>query len=670
MPFRIAATKLGPLANFAGSLVLPAALNLKSNDPHYLCALTDSGVHAAVQSVWAILPAATPPPARAFPRFDTVDDWQSGLTLLVEQSANLRASASAEISALWTSLAAPVKSILSGDIGLDLDLGIQAQAQWCASSDCWWSIHRPSAARTLELRLCAARTSARSLNVTAGATAGLDQATRNSVAAILGHHRTQLLQSLRRGAAALPGKLPFPKRTIAAFVENWLALPDAVRNEQWSNPVDPVLRALKRAVERAIDTTLANADQLTARLEFAAVRTLEKSLSASLSAAFDRQRSSGAILHATFDFDANPALDPIFQSTREGDLQPLLAAPVNGVTLHSCAITTELARRRTFSWRLPFTAGYTDSRERLETAMLALDDAAGRVIRGRVRVDSERRTRHAASLLSLEAAFAARLGGDITVHDPASLRASFDLHFRTNRPRALQPLMDLYKAGRVPPDATRCHLQVSLPPDAIAHWLSPQPAAEVSRRIQIAWRTLLPAVVDIEALNTQTAAPLLVWMSLPVTTRVSLDGPSLTLNREGASYWDWADPRLRDAMVWNPRTAASLQANIANSPFDATPDELRRILTKPVGTAVFQSLLRMEAVLVDAIASQLELFERRSADPVKAMRELSEMLSKLTLAFHRRLSSVYGAETARALGPLLLAATSGVQPEASVTWAR
>ena len=52
------------------------------------------------------------------------------------------------------------------------------------------------------------------------------------------------------------------------------------------------------------------------------------------------------------------------------------------------------------------------------------------------------------------------------------------------------------------------------------------------------------------------------------------------------------------------------------------------------------------------------------------MRNLSFMLSGMTEAFHHKLTSVYGAEAARALGPLLLSAASAYRPIVQVTWSR
>jgi hypothetical protein len=671
MPFRFAVSTTGPLADIAGSLALPVALELTSREPHHLWALVNPDKPAALQNAWAVLPVAVTAAKELFqPSFESVDDWLPGMTVLMERRARFRATASAEVSALWTSLAAPLKNTISGDIGLDLDLGIQADAQWEAVSDCWWSVHRPGAAPVLRVRLCAARVSARSISVKAGASAGLDQATRNALAAIVGQHRTQLLHQLREGVGHQIGKLPAAKQKVQQFLETWLALPAAVQAEQWQNPAEPLLADLKKFIERNAGNTLAAADQLTARLEYAAVRTLEKKVEASLSALFDKRKSNTALLEADFDFEANPELIAVLQQIQDGDLAPLFAQRIDGITLHRCALQDDLTRRKTFAWRLPFSSGFISRKERLITAMEALDDETGRIVRAHAKAESERRTRHASSLLSIEGAFAAHLGASVTVHDPASLQARFTLDIRTNRPQSLQPLLNLYGAGKVEKHATACRFDVTLPPEAIGHWLEPQDPAEISRRMQVAWRTLLPLAVDMDELSEQAAAPLLVWASLPVSTAARRTAKGVELNRTGGLFWDWADAHLLEGMVWNPRTRAALEARLEHTHISASADEMRRAVSRPVGAAVFASLLRTEAQFIDRLTSHLGRCTKSALDPVVTMRNLSYLLAGLASVFHSMLTSVYGPEPARALGPLLLCAATPHKPIVAVTWSR
>jgi hypothetical protein len=670
MSYRFAAHTSGPLAKIAGSLALPAALELQSDEPHHLWGLVDKEQPTGLQYAWAILPTAVAAAKDAlFPRFDTVDDWLPGMTVLTERRVRLRANASAEVSALWTSLAAPLKTAITGDIGLDLDLGIQTQAQWEAYSDCWWSIQRPSDARVLRVRLSAARRSARTISVKATAGAGLDKATRNALGAILGQHRTQVLHQLRQGSFSVLGKLPASKQKVREFLERWLALPAEEQAEQWRNPLDPMLVKLKGAIESSVDNTLANADQLTARLEYAAVRAMETKVEASLTATFDKIQSTDSLLDADFDFGANPELLEVFHRTLDGDLTPLFSQALPGLTLRRSGMHTDLTQRQTFAWRLPFSSGFVSSKERLQTAMEALDDETGRVVRAFARAENERRTRHAASLLSIEGAFASHLGADVIVHDPASLNARFLLEFRTNRPLALQPLLDLYKAGPAQRDATECRIEIKLPPESLAHWLEPQDPSEVSRRMQTVWRTLLPLTVDMDALDGMEVAPLLVWASLPVSTEALRTDKGVELNRRGV-YWDWADPQLLQAMVWNPRTRGALESRLAHTHLKATADEVRRAVSQPVGAAVFSSLLRTEAQFIDRLTNQMGHRLSVPRTPVEKMRNLSYLLSGMTEAFHQKLTSVYGAEAARALGPLLLSAASAYRPIVEVKWAR
>ncbi len=670
MSYRFAAKTVGPLAQIATGLALPASLQLTASEDHHVWALTDNALPPGQQDAWTALPVNTEIPNGYVPRFDAVTDWLPGMTALFERRVNIQASATAEVSALWTSLAAPLKTAITGDIGLDLDLGIQTAAQWQANSDCWWAITRATAAPVLRVRLSAARASARSIRVKATAGAGLDQATQHALAALAGRHRTQLLDQLGRGAANVLSRLPAPIAQIQDFLNTWLALPAAIQGEQWRNPADPLLAALKSAVEGATATGLTQVDELTARLEFAAVRTLERRLEASLAVQFDKQKSATALLDATFDFAANPALWPVFENTLTGDLTPLLAGPVPGVTLHNCAVNDTATSRHTFEWRLPFVNGQVAERERLSTALQALDDISGRIVRGYAKADAERHTRAAASLLSIEGAFAQHLGGEMIVHDPATLNARFEMVLTTNRPTSLDPLLRLYDAPPADPRGRVCRMVMTMPPASIAHWLEPQDPGDISRRMQSAWRTLLPAAVDMDDLGVQAAAPLLVWASLPVSTAALLTEKGVELNRPDSTYWNWPNAEMRQAMVWNPRTRAALETRLAATHIDADVDDVRRAVSRPVGAAVFQSLLCAEAQFIDRLTAHLTRCTTKGLGPVDALRNLSYLLSGVTSAFHRKLSSVYGPDAARALGPLLLTASSPARPQVEVTWTR
>lgn len=671
MSYRIAAFANGPLAELAKGLDLPASLELSSDTSHAVWGFVDNRRPSGQEHLWAIVPAAVAALADRFqPRFTSVDDWLPGMTTIFERTVDLRLSISGEVSALYTSLAAPLKTKILGDIGLDLDLGIQAKSECLATGEVWYSIQRPSNARRLRLRLCAARASARSLTVKATVNAGLGQATRNAIAAILGQHRTQLLHQLRQGASKLAGKLPYPQETVSHFLNNWLAQPATTQAEQWADSAHPLLAAMRTVVDAAIDTTIARADELTARLEYAAVRTLEKSVEASLTAAFDRRQSTQAVLDAEFDFGSNPALAPLFQAALEGNLESLLNQYIPGLTIHRCVLATDDVRRHTFEWRLPFTSGSISARERIQTAMEALDDATGRIVRGYAKAESARRTRKASSLLAIEGAFAVHLGAEVTVHDPASCSARFELNLRTAKPQSLQPLLDLYHAGTAPARATACRMRITVSPEAIAGWLEPQDLAQVSRRMQSAWRTLLPLAVDLESINPQAAAPLLVWASLPVSTNARRTSRGVELNRPGSLFWDWADPQLLLGMIWNPYTRAGLADRLAHTPYKVSVDAMRTAACRPIGAAVLNSLLRVEAIFIDRLTSHLGQHAIIPRTPVEQMRTMSFTLAGLVSAFHGRLTSIYGPEAARALGPMLLAASSAKPPVAEVTWSR
>jgi hypothetical protein len=482
-----------------------------------------------------------------------------------------------------------------------------------------------------------------------------------------------LLEQLRRGAEGLAARLPVPAEEVRVFLDRWLALPAAAQAAEWANPAHPLLAQLKEALAGstsiAVDAALKRAGTLAARLEFAAAQTMERKLGIALTALFHKQDAAAAILDADFDFSAE-GMQTLFDQALSGNLIPLLEAPTPGVRLRECASTGECTRRRTFDWRIPFASGGGESLQRLQTAMTALDDVSGRVVRGHAKADTERATRHQASLLSVEGTFARHLGGEIVVHDEESLRARFEWEIRTVRPLALQPLLDLYGARTAPEDGRILKMAVTVGPETMGAWLERQDPLEVSRRMQTAWRTLLPAAVDLDELDARSAAPLLVWASLPVSTAARVSDFGLEVNRRDDPYWDWADPQLRQAMIWHPATRSALEARLEQTHITDTADEVRRVLSQPVGGAVFQSLLCAEAQFIDCLTSHLAKCARQADSPAEAMRNMSCLLSGLASAFHQKLTSVYGPEAARALGPLLLSSASDRRPEVEVSWTR
>jgi hypothetical protein len=613
MPFQITATRSGPPAEIVDSLSLPTALGRTASGLLHLWELLDPDAPPERQRAFALIPAAGAALLQpAFPKFDSCNDWLPGLTVLFERRQHFRAAASAEVSALWTSLVATAPAAITGDIGLDLDLGLRAAASWEAHANCWWSIERPSAAPLLRVRLLAARESRGAVTVLANAVAGLDSATRRALAAVTGR------------------------------------LQDAA---------DPYTGLSSGAAE------------LTARLEHAALRTLEKSLALSLGAAFSSHRGDQALLDASFDFAANPALeDMLFHTVWNGDLHPVFERPHPGLLLHGGTLKTELTRRRTFQWRLPFTAGAISHEQRLATAMEALDSETGRIVKLSAKAASARQTRQAASLLSLEGAFAQCLpGSSVVVHHPAAVAVRFAMEMRTCRPPSLQPLFDLYGAGPVPASASGFRLEVEAPPESLAHWLQPQDRGALSRRMQSVWRELLFASVDLDTHTAPSAAPLLVWASMPISTAARRTRTGVELNRPGDVFWDWRDPALRRDMIWNPRTRSVLETRLAAAPFAATPDEIRRYLDTALGDAVLRSLLFTEATFVDRLTATLGRLPRLKEKPATALREFGLLLAALAETFHQRLSSVYTPEAARALGPLLLTAASPRRPTARLT---
>lgn len=654
----------GTAAALLEKLHIPASLaGSAGSESHSLWAIPSPD-----DTQYALVPAAANPTAPALAHANPAA-WLPGATLFARRQTHLRASARAEYSALFTSLASPVKTALTGDIGLDFDLGIQASASWQSETNCWFSLHRPAAAPTpqLRLRLASAANRTRRISVQAAAAAGLDNATRNALAAAAGQHRNQILARLRRGL--------FDGLDRLAVIARATGLDPA--SPQAAPAFQELLAAPTQALWDAIDTFVpyldAQAARLTDTLDQATRAHLERSLQADLSFALSSESRGEALLDATFDFSvSNPRLQAVLDAALQGILDPLLSAPVPGITLHKGILSDTLNTRRTFEWRLPWSSGKRVLAQQVQSAIESLDLESGRLSRGSASAISARQARRAVSVLQLDAALAAFVSPHVTVHTPAAASVRFHLDMRTSRPASLRPLLALYGQTEIPESATRLRLTAVVPPAGIAPWLEDSNPLDASRRLQRAWRALLPALVDMDDHNLPTAAPLLVWASMPVAAGACVDGSTLRLNTGKEVYWDWRDESLRGAMINNQRTRDALAARIALTHLDATPAQAVAACRDRHAKALLESLLFVESGLVGSLPLMFDrlrsLRQMQNAALSDYMRCASNLLHDLTLAFHVRLTSIYGPDIARAAGPLMLAAATDSRPSVEVLW--
>jgi hypothetical protein len=213
---------------------------------------------------------------------------------------------------------------------------------------------------------------------------------------------------------------------------------------------------------------------------------------------------------------------------------------------------------------------------------------------------------------------------------------------------------------------------------------------EMSRRLQTKLKELIPFYYFSDVTKFRTlgsAAPLLVYAAIPPSTDVTLSGGQLTLNPQnpGDVYWDFVDPRIRNAMVNNATTAIRLAralhdaserliaAGFASDAMFYQPDDvddLRARATSGAGSELLRSLLFVEAELIrqahDAGRRIANFRSRTGANPEEAIQALAEFGQNVTEAFNKNLTSVYGGGALRPLGTMaFIEAASCFLPDAA-----
>jgi hypothetical protein len=242
-------------------------------------------------------------------------------------------------------------------------------------------------------------------------------------------------------------------------------------------------------------------------------------------------------------------------------------------------------------------------------------------------------------------------------------------------------------------------MQVALTADFLQGWLVKRDApallaAQVaaSRQIQTFLRkyTALLYFQDLNNLNNNAAAPLLVWSSLPVCAGIDWDKPNLTLNAVDTgkdTYWDFEDPDLVAAMVNLKSTEKQLEGAVSDAyqrllaagnphgasfygpQFEDAAGALRNdVLTNgPQGQmmAQFHGLLFAESQVIGGIASALKsaaaAVASASADArTEVTGELASFGRSLTTALNSGVSNIYTGQNLMLYGPMLLVELSSL----------
>ena len=441
---------------------------------------------------------------------------------------------------------------------------------------------------------------------------------------------------------------------------------------------------------------------------------LARKYSFAFSSAYEQATTKTALLDADFDM-TDPTAAALFQEAVDGNFGRLFTESHPSITLHAAALTHGIKRTEHVELHLP---GATRITDHLNTALAKVEavEDDGRLLVYDLRASdlvTEKNRRN--SRLAVRAAIPVRRGRGVRVRSTESLGYSYTFRQSVKDMRAadlraqLVPYLQTYFAssftGESSPSTwiadldkqidelefngtenfgdTLLSLELGVPAAIAAGWLQ-APAEkkapaymEMSRRIQAKLKEVIPFYffADLRNLKSrETAAPLLVYASIPPSADIILDGQRLTINPDPPRgvYWDVENAKERAAMIGHSIAAGRLTAAVqrlhdrliaAGERSDARfysidqVSTIRSRATDGTNSAKLEGLLRMEHNIVAAAhRAGLEMASFRNQqwdDPEGAVEALAKFGANVTDAFNDNVKSVYGGAALRPLGTMV-----------------
>ena len=438
-----------------------------------------------------------------------------------------------------------------------------------------------------------------------------------------------------------------------------------------------------------------------------ALRAIERSYTAQLTASFEKSVEDQAHLDVIFDFRNDPTgVAALLKAALSGDFDEVLTRPHRDVRLGLATLSHGVKRRSHVEITLPyFKAHQTHLNQALAT--VSAKDDSGRVLVYTLDAHDTVLTNRRNSTLAVAMDLVAPgQGGALRLHHEGGLTYSYTLRqamkratradlsgqmgtlFRTYLPqKPLDKFLDYFDARTeevIPqtPDFignTMINLQVSLPA-AVARfagsaWLSaPSDKDERLKRKQAMSLSIQRRMRELIEDNyfqsaerygdLRTAYLLLAWASLH------------PFNKPGGVFWNWPDIDLRRSRLSEQTTRMSFEnrfgaihARLRTTPgmagtaeFYRREDAATRLGEVDADSPLLRGLLFSQAVIMDEAAKAYDAIAEMGAEartrPSRAIEHLTDFGSKLTEAFNQEVSSTFLGGTSRALGTALyLAAT-------------
>ena len=450
-----------------------------------------------------------------------------------------------------------------------------------------------------------------------------------------------------------------------------------------------------------------------------AVHALTKRYSTNFAATYQETTTDTALIDVNFDLSKADAAALFAEVVAQSNLDNLLTRETNGVTLNQAKLTHEINRKGTVDLNMPL---FDFSSTHVNDAMVSLtaEDQGGRLLLYQIDAqDKVTVANRATSQLSVLASL------KVVVGQPPQLDATGSIAYEMRQVKtAMRPLdlearttafihqylgslfsggdasirsfyTDLDNALTVATHNQSDHLgdmavsmQLSLQAAVLCGWFQLRSASQLradqmrlSLALQGVWKNLLPALYfqDLSQYQfNESVAALLVWSSLPVSTSIDFDNPSIKrFNTHKDVFWDWPDVDLRRAIARDTHTIATLAGRLSgiqsqllaagsgNADFfvPSMAGRFVELALNATGDVFLGTLLFTETQLVDGATDALKQVSAALAAaataPTQAIKTLAKFAAALTDTFNQHVSTVYSGMSGRVVGPMLLVASSG-----------
>ena len=472
-----------------------------------------------------------------------------------------------------------------------------------------------------------------------------------------------------------------------------------------------------KPIQDAINLVLTKAQTIYAK----AIQALNNTYNFEFAAAYTKNTTSTALLDVNFNLQqADDAVAKMFREVvDDGDLDDLLVQSVNGITLNLATLSHEIKRTATVQLHMPM-FGFDSEHVNDSLARVTAEEEGGRVLVYELDAsDTVTVKNRYTSDLSVLASLQVKNGQLVMAPD-----ATQSIAYQSRQVKKAMALMDFEE--RVTPfintympnlfagnqsslqtfyvDLDRTvenvlhngsnefgdvalSMQVSVPSAVLGSWFIrrdndrlKQDSMALSRALQAKLRQILPFSFfqEVDRLRSNpSAAALLVWAALPVSTSIDLSDGEAQLNTDSEVFWNFPDAKLRHAMAMATPTAISLGHALQNAQrrlreagdthnasfFDPhQAGAFQRMTLDGMGDTLLTSLLFTESQIIRGAAASLKdvnsMLDAVATAPSKAIERFANFGADLTNTFNHRLSSVYGNDALRTLSSMILVEAS------------